>query len=76
MFMIYLYTKFHIPSSTGSLVTSMKSKDEENDCITNILLFYILIKYYANSTSTFFQDLLPYIIQYHIVSDDSVTPLS
>jgi hypothetical protein len=42
MFMIYLHTKFRIPSSNGSLFIAAKVKTKENVRKAAMLLLYIL----------------------------------
>jgi hypothetical protein len=59
MYLIYLCTKFHMPSSSDSFIINVKAK--ENFRIA-MFLFYILQKYYPNESCIFFPSLLPYII--------------
>jgi hypothetical protein len=40
--MIYLHTKYHMPSSNGSLVIDVKLRGKENLSTADMLLFYIL----------------------------------
>jgi hypothetical protein len=59
MFLIYLYTIFHLPSSSGSLVNTVKLKAKETFCLATMLLFYTQ----QNITFTIFHDdLLSYTI--------------
>lgn len=52
MFVIYLYTKFHLPSSNGLLVTAVKLTAREN-IFTSAILFYILQKIILATLSYF-----------------------
>jgi len=58
MFTIYLHTKFHMPSSKGSLVTAFKLKTKYRFQAANIL-FYCLQTKYNNKSCTLFKHLLP-----------------
>jgi hypothetical protein len=40
----YIYSRFHIPSSTGSLIIAVKLKGDENSHMVAVLLRYILKK--------------------------------
>jgi len=62
MVMICLHAKFHIPSSSGSLVTSIKPKAKYRIDSASILLFYIFRKKKLNKSFMFFEDLFSYII--------------
>jgi len=52
--MIHFQTKFHIPSSNGSLVIAMKPKAKEKFRKFTILLYCIIQNYYLNSFCCFF----------------------
>jgi hypothetical protein len=43
-FMVYLRAKFHMPSSSNSLVIVIKPKAKENFCTAATSLFYVLEK--------------------------------
>jgi hypothetical protein len=60
MFVTYLYTKFHIPNSSGLLVTIIKLKAKYRFHTAVNLLLYILPRE-VNGSRIFFEDLLPYI---------------
>jgi hypothetical protein len=49
-FVIYSRTKFHMPSSSCSLNTAVKSNAKEKVHVVTTLLFYITQKYYPNTS--------------------------
>jgi hypothetical protein len=53
MFMVLLHTKFHMPSSNGSLVIVVKLKAKENVRTAAMLLFYSLQKIYLYKNCMF-----------------------
>jgi hypothetical protein len=59
MFMISLGIKFHMPGTSGSLVTAIKLKAKENEHTATMMLFYILQKYFLEKIFIFSQDLSP-----------------
>jgi hypothetical protein len=76
--MIHVRTTFHLPSSGGSLVTSIKVKGKESFCMTVIIiiiiiiiLFYVLQNISPSRSSLFFK----VYSQYHIKSHKSVVLL-
>jgi hypothetical protein len=48
IFVFYLHTKFHMPSSNGSLIITIKLIDKEDFHIITMLFFYSLWKNYIN----------------------------
>lgn len=55
MFMIYHHAKFQMQRFSGSLVIAIEQRAEENILTDDMLLFYILQKYYLNKSFIFFK---------------------
>jgi hypothetical protein len=51
--MIHLHTKFHLLSSGGMVVTSIKVKGKENFYVTFIVMFYVLQNISPSSSCLF-----------------------
>jgi hypothetical protein len=62
IYMFYLCTKFHRPSSNGSLVTAIKPKDKYRFQTAAILLCCILQGKQICKSCMFLKYLLPYLI--------------
>jgi len=54
MIIIYLSAKFHMPTSNGLLLMTIKHKAKHKFCTVAMLLFYILQKYYLNKRHNIF----------------------
>jgi hypothetical protein len=59
MFMIYVHTKFHISSSTDSLIIAVIPKGK---CRFRVIAMFSIYKQYFHKSYVFFEDLLSHKI--------------